>query len=463
MKLSASALLATSERLAAWIVPARLRSMMRRILPRRPDAVLESWSEPLLVGGRQPEWPVASGERVRASPVISDVGGMRCLLVTDTLETGGVDEVVGFLARELRSRGFTIAVLLASDGHTRGVGMIGRELITEGFEIVDSDAVLGESWVAAWHPDVIYLHGGMRWPLDVANRLGVPAAAALHGMHDLFDVKASDVVEWSAKLAGVVAVSELVREEYLAKSPELDTEKVIVIPNGVDPSKIARIDRAAARRALGLDEEVLLVSLARHCLQKNSYALVSAFEEVAKAIPGAHLLVAGRVDEAVYTRQVLALRERSIFKNRIHLRNNIQRTDVLLGAADAFVLDSFFEGWALSSMEALASGVPVVLSDVGGAREQLGSDVPNGLLVRNPIGDPIGLTWDRMLRARYREQENRDELIEALRLASAKRRPFASAAAISADAIGRFDPVRAVDAHTDFLLSLVPQDHSATI
>ena len=46
----------------------------------------------------------------------------------------------------------------------------------------------------------------------------------------------------------------------------------------------------------------------------------------------------------------------------------------LLAAADGFVLDSFFEGWSLASMEALFAGVPMVLSEVGGAREQIGDD-----------------------------------------------------------------------------------------
>lgn len=455
MNNSAYTLLAVGERIAAQVVPAPLRSVMRRVLPRRPDARLESWNEPLVLGRPRPKWPLGrSGDAVGMTPVDFVERRVRCLLVSDSLDTGGVDEVVAFLARQLRAGGFIIAVLLASDTQPKGIGLIGRELIAEGFEIVDSGAVDGAAWMGSWHPDVVYIHGAVRWPLDVATRLGVPAAAALHGMHDLFPLTAAEVAEWSAKLVGVVAVSELVRREYLSKSPELDAKKAVVIPNGVDPSKIARIDPAAARRALGLKDEVLFVSLSRHCLQKNTYALVSAFEEVVATIPGAHLLIAGRVSETVYTRQVLALRDRSHVRDRIHLRGNVQRTDVLLGAADVFVLDSFFEGWALSSMEALASGVPVVLSDVGGAREQLATDVPSGILISNPIGEPVGLTWDAMLRARYQDQSNRAELVEALRIAGAKERPFAPRAEISAEAIARFNAVNAVSSHAEFLLGL---------
>jgi glycosyltransferase involved in cell wall biosynthesis len=247
-----------------------------------------------------------------------------------------------------------------------------------------------------------------------------------------------------------VAVSDLVRREYLAKSAALDPRKTVVIPNGVDLAKVTGPSREAARSALGLHDEILFLSLSRHCLQKNTYALVDAFQDVARVLPSAHLLVCGRMDEPVYTRQILALREQSPVRDRIHLRDNAQRTDVLLAAADVFVLDSFFEGWALASMEALAAGVPVVLSDVGGAREQLSSGVAGGALVGNPAGSPLGLTWEAMLRARYQRQPNRDELVAAM-LRVARGDGLATRAEIATDARDRFSATRSVAAHAELL------------
>ncbi|WP_162564240.1 MULTISPECIES: glycosyltransferase [Microbacterium] len=378
----------------------------------------------------------------------------RCLLVTDTLDTGGVDEVVAFLARSLPAHDFEVAVLLASDAETKGIGLIGRELAEAGVEVVDPGPEQGPDWVRSWRPDVMYLHGGMQWPVSVANDLGIPAAAVLHGMHDLFNLSDDEVAARSLKLSAVVAVSELVLEEYLHKAGDVHGTLAVTIPNGVDPAKVSRIDRRAARSALGLRDEILFVCLARHCLQKNTFALVSAFEDVAGSLPNAHLLVAGRVDEAVYTRQVIGLRDRSAAADRIHLRDNVQRVDVLLGAADVFVLDSYFEGWSLASMEALASGVPSVLSDVGGAREQLDVGVPNGLLVPNPLGDPIGLTWDAMLRARFRPQLNREALTGAL-CAVATGAIESSRAEIADASLQAFRADRSVAAHAGLLRTLL--------
>jgi glycosyltransferase involved in cell wall biosynthesis len=66
------------------------------------------------------------------------------------------------------------------------------------------------------------------------------------------------------------------------------------------------------------------------------------------------------------------------------------RDDVpeLLATSDVFVLSSRSEGGPISVLEAMAAGLPVVASDVGGVREQVDEGV-SGLLV--PAGDPAAL------------------------------------------------------------------------
>ena len=98
----------------------------------------------------------------------------------------------------------------------------------------------------------------------------------------------------------------------------------------------------------------------------------------------------------------------------MHLRDSWPAPSTLLAAADAFVLDSFFEGWPLVTMEALIAGLPVVMSEVGGAWEQVGSDGLSGYLVPNPLGDPEQLTWDAIYGARFAPQANKDALVTAM-------------------------------------------------
>ncbi|MGO8610190.1 glycosyltransferase, partial [Rhizobium johnstonii] len=76
------------------------------------------------------------------------------------------------------------------------------------------------------------------------------------------------------------------------------------------------------------------------------------------------------------------------------LGNSDART--LLTAADAFVLDSFFEGWPVAATEAAAFGHPVILSDVGGARELVDRDPRRSVLIPNAAGAADGVSDRRV-------------------------------------------------------------------
>jgi glycosyltransferase involved in cell wall biosynthesis len=441
-------------RLALQRAGGRLPGPVRRLAGRivrsgaaaAAEVTLDDWSN-TLIGGRPMVWPERTAAHAGPAPVPAAAApDVRCLLVTESLDAGGMDEFVAFLARGLPARGVEAAVMIAPVGVPRGIGPIGQDLRASGITVVEPGDE-AEAWIAAWRPDVISVHGNADAPIVIGERLGIPVALVLHGMHDLLDMPEVEVLRRYDRLAAVLSVSELVRQQYLAISSRIDPARVHTIPNGVDPRRTSGADRAASRAALGLEDEFLLVSLSRHSMQKNTFGLLAAFGEAAADRPRAHLVVCGRVDDAEYARQVLALRDRMPARERVHLRTNTTRPDVLLAAADAFVLDSFFEGWALASMEALAAGVPVIMSEVGGSREQLTGGPARGRLVLNPLGDPIAVTWESMARARFAAQVNRGELVAALRAAIDGGLEVAPAAEIAADAVERFSAARCLDRH----------------
>ena len=233
-------------------------------------------------------------------------------------------------------------------------------------------------------------------------------------MHTHFWADWRAVEARDAKLSAIVSVSELIRQQYLVGNRHFPPDRIVTIPNGVDDERRLSCDRDAVRARLGLTNEYVFVSLARHCQQKNSYGLLTAFGELARQHPEAHLVIAGRPDQPRYYRQMLRLRDDLTCRDRVHLRDHVAAPAELLAAADGFVLDSFFEGWSLASMEALFAGLPVVLSEVGGAQEQIGDDPDRGYLVANPLGDPLAVDWASVGAAQYRPQVNRDELVAAM-------------------------------------------------
>jgi lipopolysaccharide exporter len=471
--------LATQVQRLGRMVPAPIRGGLGEVLShvdRRPFPSVDDWSRPL-VGGPVVSGAVAGGgidvltgnaifdrpigvsssPRWDAVPGEGAVSGPRCLLATTHLDVGGLDEVVAFLARKLPLRGFRTAVLHASAG-TRGneesQGRLGRMLRECGVEVIEADENAGPGRISEWAPDVISAHGAPAWVFATAERSGVPFVDNLHGMYSVFGADWSwhrDASHGKA-LAAVVVVSDLVRRDYLECNPDFPPGRVALIPNGVDAERRSGGDRATARERLGLTGEYLFLSLARHSLQKNTYGLISAFGELAQRRPEAHLVIAGRPDDTRYFKKVLELRDNLGCRDRIHLRDHAMTPAALLAAADGFVLDSFFEGWPLASMEALFSGLPVVLSDVGGAREQVGDDPARGYVVANPLGDPFAVNWGAVAAARYRQQANRDEFVAGMDCLIADREQYlASRDELAAESAQRFRLDKCLDLHAAVL------------
>ena len=246
------------ERLSRWM-PAPLRrvggALLRR--SRQLPPALAGWDHPI-IGEGPIHWP----------PPVSESGGLppdeerasraslRCLLVTGTLDAGGMDEFVAFLARGLRRYGIETAALLAPLDEGKPGGNVAIGLTRSGIPVVDgaSDRSSAEAWVRGWRPDVIAVHGNATWPVDLGNAAGIPVVLVLHGMHDLFGASEAEVVARFRKLSMVICVSELVRRQYLAISSELDDAKVVTIPNGVDARRTSGVDRSSARASAG-DEQ----------------------------------------------------------------------------------------------------------------------------------------------------------------------------------------------------------------
>jgi glycosyltransferase involved in cell wall biosynthesis len=278
-------------------------------------------------------------------------------------------------------------------------------------------------------------------------------------MNSLFECDWTAEAERSRDMAAIVAVGEIVRRQYLRGVPTFPSERIVTIPNGVDNQRRVRHDRQQARAALGLSDEFLFVCLARHDSNKNQFGLVSAFDDVAARHPEAHLLMAGEVGQPRYSMQVRRERDRLAARDRIHLRTHAPDPGLVLAAADGFVLNSFCEGGPLVTMEALHAGVPVVASDVGGVREQLGTEPSRGYLIRNPLGNPLEVDFTTIASACYARQINRDELVEAMCALVREREGRAEKRdELAAESAERFHPDHCLHAHADLLHSCITGD-----
>jgi glycosyltransferase involved in cell wall biosynthesis len=169
-----------------------------------------------------------------------------------------------------------------------------------------------------------------------------------------------------ARAARVIAPSDFSRDSILA-TYGLDPERVVTIPNGVSTSfrLVSRdLARQRMRQRFKLDFPFLL-TVGDLQPRKNQLGLIRGFEELLKDQPQLphHLVLAGQ--DTWFASKVRAAAMRSPFANRIHLLGWVGDEDLLYlyNACDVFAFPSFYEGFGLPVLEAMACGTPVACSN----------------------------------------------------------------------------------------------------
>lgn len=212
----------------------------------------------------------------------------------------------------------------------------------------------------------------------------------------------------------VIAVSQDTRQRLLERCA-VPPERVSVIPNGIDLSPYREpLDRALLRRRLGWSAgEPVAGTVARLVPEKSQDLMVRAF---------AHAVAHGRPGRLVLVGDGPCRAELEVLAKGLGLDGRVEflgfRRDVpsLLRAMDMFALSSRMEGMALTLIEAMASGLPVVATDVGGTREVVQAGITGRLV---PAGDLDALAL--ALRALFEDEKTRSTLGAAARRAAEER------------------------------------------
>lgn len=218
-----------------------------------------------------------------------------------------------------------------------------------------------------------------------------PAAVALgrrYGVPVSIKARGADIHHWGTASAtaaqvlaagqgadGLLAVSAAMKADMVALG--MPAERIAVHRTGVDQARFRPVDRAAAKRALGVDGP-LLVSLGALIPRKGHHIAI----EAAAALPGTTLIVAGAGPERTAL-EALASR----LGAPVRFAGSVPHADLpgLLAAADAMLLASSSEGLANAWVEALACGTPIVITDAGGAREVVTTRAAGRIALRDGL------------------------------------------------------------------------------
>ncbi|TLN21232.1 glycosyltransferase family 4 protein, partial [bacterium] len=265
-------------------------------------------------------------------------------------------------------------------------------------------------------PDVI--HAG---PIQSAAML-----AALSGFHPLVSMSwGSDLLldadrDWKMRFATSYTLSRttvLAGDCNAVRKKAVDfgfpAERVVLFPWGVDLERFSPGEPAGLRERLGWEDAFVVLSLRSWEPLYGVDVVVKAFCRAAEAEPRLRLMLLGGGSQAATLRQMLA--QHGLLE-RVHFGGQVSGDDLpdYYRSADLYVSASHSDGSSVSLMEALACGLPVLVSDIAGNREWIGPGESAGWLF--PDGDAEALATG-MLRAAADEAELKERHAAARLLA----------------------------------------------
>lgn len=221
----------------------------------------------------------------------------------------------------------------------------------------------------------------------------------------------------------IFSVSDSLRR--LALSLGAAEDKTEVVGNGVDLSRFKREDRIDARVRLGLPASVpVLISVGGLVERKGFHRVLAVMPALQRRYPELRYLIVGGASPEGDMTETLQEQARELgLGEAVIFAGPIPPDDLrwYLSAADVFVLATRNEGWANVFLEAMACGLPVVTTDVGGNREvvcadDLGIVVPfdDADALREAIATALASGWDREAIVDYAARNTWDARVEVL-------------------------------------------------
>lgn len=380
------------------------------------------WQSVLALGrpsGGLPAVPRAGAEQAAQDPPLASAGppAHRCMLVAGELDGGGVEQVIATLALGLPAEGFDVEVVATRSGRA------GAALAAAGVRICVCPADELPGLIAGHRPDVIELHRPEPGLVRAVTGVAPPVIPVFHAVESYLDRAAVAALAALARESpSSIAVSSGVGRFFTG----LTGREPITVVNGVAPAQVDRAPmRPEARRAVSeaigsevFEDDILVVALQRYSDQKNVAGLVDAFLTAARREPRMMLVVAGSPDNWLEYRRADLLRRGSPLGSRVHLLGDSD-AGTILAAGDVYALDSFAEGGPLSAVEAALHGLPLVLCDVGFARDLIGYDGVAGEVVERPNTGQGQADLARV--RRRRRQPNKEQFAGALIRAAGRR------------------------------------------
>lgn len=322
---------------------------------------------------------------------------MEIVHVVENLDRGGLERTVVDLIASQRDAGHECRVICLFK-----LGLLARELLASGVRVdacgkrpgLDLRALRRARALIRQSPDaVIHTHNAMAHYYAVLASLGLPVKCRINTRHGMGGRTRSGRQEWLYRqsLRGTdyaVAVCEAARQRFAADGMR-PRRALLSVPNGIRLERFRPADDVARQSLvaeLGLPTGSRIIgTVGRLQPVKDHALLLRAFAKVRVQVPDAALVIVG---DGPLRAALEAQAEQAGLSDAVRFMGDRHDVPRLLTGMEVFALTSTSEGYSVALLEACASSLPIVATDVGGNREIVRHGI-NGRLV--PSGDTAAI------------------------------------------------------------------------
>ena len=346
--------------------------------------------------------------------VYSEDRKLNIALQVENFDKGGLEQVVYDLATHIDRKKFNVSVIVVNRN-----GLMGYKLKSKGIEVLEINNSI-EAYLGILknkHIDIVNSHYSY-FGLDKAADLGIAVVETVHNSYTWISPETFEDIKKKSKYTDrYIFVSNQVKN-YHRRRFAVPPSKAVVIPNGLNLEGLSTgaSSNRYSRKALGLDEDdFIFLNVASFNSIKRHHFMIMAMKDIIKEHPDIKLLFVGNVLDVNYYNDVSGRIKTEGLEGNIRCLDFVEKPELaqIYKLADCFILPSLQEGWSIAVMEAVYFELPIIVTDIGSARDIIdGNDI--GIIIGNPYEDILALSALDIAKLSLEKNADATELKEAM-------------------------------------------------
>jgi glycosyltransferase involved in cell wall biosynthesis len=322
----------------------------------------------------------------------------------ESMDKGGLEEVVCGIIRNISKEIFNV-YLIVNDNK---LGYLGEKIKEEGYNVViiDNNRDLLLHTIKNNKIDIVNLHYSI-FGIQEYKRNGIGIIYTIHNSYTWLSEQQIKQRKLAYKEVNhFIAVSNQVRD-FFANKFNVRYSEIATISNGFDANEFKNV-KGYNREHFGIaKDDFVFIDVASFNGNKFQNVIVSAMKELKKEFPSFKVILVGNTSDEKYYKFILRLIRKNGLKENIKIIDFKPKCELgsLLKAANCFILPSIQEGWSCAIMEAMYFELPLILSEIGSAKDVIrNKDI--GIIIRNPYKSIYTLTMKEKNDLFYDEKPN---------------------------------------------------------